>query len=187
MQSDPFTNPYKFRLWFGKWSPGIFSARQTALVLHFLNYGKSGCDSWNYKIADLFRISIRTLQRDLRILEHYQIIQIAGALGKYRKIRVLPCSKKRIFFMWGFKQMVKKWGDKFVTHQRRYYKDYSNNKKQEILYGPIGLEIKGTGLPPAAQTYLQKQFVEKFLKMGYNRTRAINLAGIKIERRFSKK
>lgn len=92
----------------------------------------------------------------------------------------------RAFFAWAFKQMIKKQGDKFGTHQRRYYKDYSNRGKQVILYGPVGLELEGTGLNNKAQAFLQKHYVEKYLKKGYNRSRAIFWATEQIRRRFSK-
>jgi len=186
MPSDPFGNPYKFRLWFGQWSPGVFTARQSALVLHFLSYGKRGCDSWNYKLARQFGCSIRTLQRDLRRLELYNVILIDGAWGKHRRIRVVPLPKMRLFFQWAFQQMLKKQGDKFVTHQRRSYSTYRNRGKDTILYGDARLVLEGTELPPVARAFLTKRFVDKWLNLGFSRERAIIWAEMDLQKRFSK-
>lgn len=186
MPSDIFQNPYKFRLWFGKWSPGVFTARQSALVLHFLSYGARGCDSWNYKLAQQFGCSIRTLQRDLRRLELYQVIQVAGGLGKWRRIRVIPLPKLKLFFRWAFQQMTRKQGDIFVTHQRRSYKDNKNKGIEGLKFGSARLVLEGTGLPPVARAFLTKRFVEKWMNLGFPRERAIIWAEQDIKKRFSK-
>ena len=61
-------NPYQLRLWLGELDHELLNDRQKRELIHFLRCGPQGCDSWNYKLAQIFHISKRTLQYDLRHL-----------------------------------------------------------------------------------------------------------------------
>jgi len=157
-KKNPYHHPYKFRLWLDTIDHRILNSRQKRLLLHILAWGPSGCDSWNYRLAKVMRCSIRTIRRDLRVLEHYCFIDNRGALGKYRRIVALPWRSKRI---WKAKSLeiklsgvgvsrppgggtkthrVTSRGDKFVPHQRRLNTSYLNmaqeaqRQKNQLLY-----------------------------------------------------
>jgi len=193
---------YRFRLWFGGLGGGIVNDRQRRLVLWLLAWGPKGCDSYNYKIAQAMRCSERTIQRDLRRLERYYLIVIDGALGKHRRIKVLPWSKKRHWKRYGLDNMLSKWGDKVVTHQRRTRINSSNYVREQrelLLHGkapeaeagktPAGVSSRGENPPnpPGCSVSFRgvrqiayNQLVEKLVKNGWSRERARSIAAARI-------
>jgi len=195
---------YRFRLWFGGLGGGILNDRQKRLVLWLLAWGPKGCDSYNYKIAQGMHCSDRTIRRDLRRLERYHLIVIDGALGKYRRIKVLPWSKKRHWKRYGLDNMLSKRADKVVPHQRRYYKDNSNiirTHKEALLFGkapeaeagktPADSHLGG-GAPPnppgcsegsrRLRQIAYNQLLEKLIRNGWSRERARSIAAARIGR-----
>jgi len=157
-KKNPYQNPYKFRLWLDTIDHRILNSRQKRLLLHILAWGPSGCDSWNYRLAKVMRCSIRTIQRDLRVLEYYCFIDNRGALGKYRRIIALPWRSRRIWKAQSLKNKLSGVGvsrppggvhksarksnnhDNSVTHQRRLNTSYLNmaqeaqRQKNQLLY-----------------------------------------------------
>lgn len=84
-----------------------------------LAWGKKGCDSYNYRIAKEMKCSVRTVQYDLRKLERYYLINIRGALGKHRRIIVIPYPNKRGWTCYFFVKSCQNVGAELCTHQRR--------------------------------------------------------------------
>jgi len=175
-KKNPYLNPYRFRLWLDKLDHRILNSRQKRLLLHILDWGRAGCDSWNYRLAKVMRCSIRTIRRDLRVLEHYCFIDNRGALGKYRRIVALPYRSRRI---WGQKMLEIKLsgvgvsrqpgggsktnrvtlrGDKFVPHQKSLNTSYLNiaqeaqRQKQLLLYGKAESALRADAPPSGGDT-----------------------------------
>jgi len=218
-------NPYKFRLWLDSLSANILNARQKELLLWLLAWGKAGCDSYNYRLAKEMRCCVRTIRYDLRKLERYHLIVIRGALGKYRRIIVLPYATSALWKSNSFTNMCREMGAKFCRHQRRIliktkYTTRTRGKtpqereenliadnlriaqeqRQELLYGTKknaesaktadGVLPRGETprTPPAAQgnyerilELAKRGYIDRFVRMGYSRQRAISLAEAKIE------
>lgn len=111
-------NPYKFRLMLDSLDDEFLNGRQRRLLLWLLFRGRKGCDSYNYRIAKEMKCSVRTVQYDLRRLEKLCLIEIKGALGKHRKIVVIPYPNKATWAQNCMAQVFRKKGANSCTHQR---------------------------------------------------------------------
>ena len=138
-------NPYQLRLWLGELDHELLNDRQKRELIHFLRCGPQGCDSWNYKLAQIFHISKRTLQYDLRHLESNGFIDIRGALGKHRRIVTLPFPTKASWMAFTIKEWTKhmfcvhpraraRMGAKFCTHHKESLREIHYNQTQRLLY-----------------------------------------------------
>lgn len=197
-----YLNPYRFRLWLDSLGGYILNARQKRLLLWLLAWGKKGCDSYNYRLAKEMQGSIRTIRRDLRRLERYHLINITGALGKHRRIIVLPYKNKAVWKSHSFTNMCQKVGDKFVPHQRRLnirYLNIAQKQRDQLLYdtkkkaepektsGRVLPQGETPRTPPAVQgsdervlEIARRGLIDMFLHMGWPRERAIAIAEAKI-------
>ena len=198
-----YRKTYRFRLWFMGLEGGMLNDRQKRLVLWLLAWGPKGCDAYNYKIAQAMRCSERTIRRDLRRLEYYSLIVIDGALGKWRRIKVPPWSKKRHWKRYGLENMFSKWADKVVPHQRQHRinsMNYAREQRELLLHGkhldaeagktPADFSSWG-GCPPnppgGSDTFRgvaqirYNQLVEKLVKNSWPRYRAQSIAAARIE------
>ena len=200
---EPYLNPYRFRLWLDSLAANMLNSRQKRLLLWLLSWGKAGCDSYNYRIAQEMRCSVRTIRRDLRRLEKYHLVDVRGALGKHRRIIVLPYVTKRQWKADSFAHMVTLWEDKFVPHQRRCVTTTQSHAREQIrklLYEPPadsesattadGVSSRGETprTPPAVQGGAQRMLdiarrnlVEKLIGLGWERKRAVKIADARIE------
>lgn len=220
MDTKLHLNPYKFRLWLDSLGGDILNARQKGLLLWLLAWGKKGCDSYNYRIAKEMKCSVRTVQRDLRRLERYYLIDIRGALGKHRRIIVIPYPDKRGWTRYFFVTSCQNMGDRLVTHQRRLKVKPLNSRhlrgetpqervdkrvadnlkraaeqRQRLLYETSAkAESAKTAdrvlpqgetprTPPAVQgkegrilKMLRRDYIERFIRLGWPRQRAISIA-----------
>ncbi|GAI70570.1 unnamed protein product [marine sediment metagenome] len=123
-------NFYKYRLWLSDLDHNLLNDRQKRELRWFLAWGPKGCDSYNYKLQEEFPVSIRTIQRDLRLLEyHHFIVRAKGwaelARGKFvrrlrdRRIITIPYPTKAAWMRAAIRQLLAQVGDKNVTLQLR--------------------------------------------------------------------
>jgi len=236
-KKNPYHHPYKFQLWLSRVDRRVINDRQKQLLLHILDYKDKGCDSYNYRLAKEMGCSIRTIQRDLRVLEWHCLIEIRGALGKNRRIIALPWRSRRIWKAQSLKNKLSGVGvsrppggahksarkssnhDISVTHQSNLNTSYLNiaqeaqRQKQMLLYGSAESALRadapssGGDTPPnppssrgdtprtprrfsgaAAKVYLvaRKRLIERFIRMGYPRDRAIRLAEARISQQYDR-
>jgi len=137
-------NPYKYRLWLGGLDHSLLNDRQKRELRWFLAWGPKGCDSDNYKLAQEFHVCIRTIQRDLRLLEyHHFIARIKGwaelAQGKFvrrlrnRQIITLPYRTKSDWIVASLQKSLDGVGDKNVTLQNRRSKTPIWQQRKALL------------------------------------------------------
>ncbi len=201
-----YRKTYRFRLWFAGLGGDIVNDRQKRLTLWLLAWGPKGCDSYNYKIALVMRCSVRTIQLDLRRLEKYHLIVIDGALGKYRRIKVPPWSKKRHWKRSGHDIMLSNRGAGIFTHQKRHRinsMNYVREQRKLLLHGkapesetgktPADSSSRGA-VPPnppgGSDTFgrlrqiVYNQLVKKLVKNNWSRDRAQSIAAARLEQLY---
>lgn len=171
-------NPYKFRLWFSNQNTDLFTDRQKRMVYHFLSYGPRGCDSWNYKLALEFHVSIRTIQRDLRHLENHALIDNHGALGKHRRIIAIPYPWRVRWVRESCQRTLRALGDNFVTHQRRTSKTSINQQHDRLLYGPKLPDCGSVGEVELFIEQTRHKIINELTHRKVYRDRAIKIANI---------
>jgi len=126
-------NTSRYRLWIASVNHGLLNRRQEQELLHFLGYGPGGCDSHNYRIAQNFNKSIRTIQYDLRHLEKHHLIETAPGWAELkdgkmvrqlrgRRITTLPWPSKTSWMSGSIQKNLEKVGAKNCTLQRRTHK-----------------------------------------------------------------
>jgi len=201
--ANPWLNPYKTRLWLGRLDHDLLCDRQKREIDYFFGWGPKGCDDWNYKLAALFHVSIRTIQRDIRHLELHSFIIIRGALGKYRRITAIPYPTKGTWMAESLSQNLEKMGDKNVTHERRTTKSSINQQLDNLLYrnadslpnkvSPKAGDESISGVAPPnprfatgrkltpMQNLARRKLIDMFLNLDYPRDRAIRLADVRLE------
>ncbi|MBA7691052.1 hypothetical protein ES703_99590 [subsurface metagenome] len=201
-RSRAWSNPYKFRLWFSNYNTNLFTEKQKQMVYHFLGWGRKGCDSWNYKLMLDLHCSRRTLQLNLRHLEKHALVDIRGALGKHRRIIVIPYPNQATWMQISLQQTSQKLGEflsntgpnrgaKFCAHQRRTSKTSINQQLDGLLYGESFLRLRGGGSSETsasdipyeeAQVWEQtrRKMIDELVWRGHPRETAINMANITV-------
>lgn len=205
----PYSNPYKFRLWTANLDHGLLNDRQKRMLYHFAGWGPRGCGDWNYQLAAEFHCSKRTVQYDLRRLEKHCFVELRGALGKYRRITALLWPNKGVWMNESHRQMVRNMGAKFCTHQRRLTKSKINQLRDDLFFGrpisvpknvsprdastlsnpqsPVGSTTGGSVNDKRVAELVRKGMIEKLVKVGHPRARAIRLANVKVQKLLDKK
>lgn len=141
------SNYYKYRLWLAGLDHSLLNDRQKRELRWFLAWGPKGCDSDNYKLQQEFHVCIRTIQRDLRLLEyHHFIARIKGwaelAQGEFvrrlrnRRIITLPYRTKAAWMTASLSQSLAHAGDKNVTLQLRRGKTPTWLQMKALLNSP---------------------------------------------------
>lgn len=128
---------------------------------------------------------------------------------RYRRITALPWPSKRSWMKASVQNMLKRVGRKSDHFQRRTTKSSIKRSRDELLYGripdalnadtgktPVGI-LPGGQIPPdppggskgseEALTRLRKNLIDRLIKVGHARARAINLADIAFEHELKKR